>query len=225
MPLVNGSLTARVWRVADPLARNFKETFERNLPRHAFTPPDPERGQIESIGWVNIRQILDSRLTLDKVMVRNHIVLALRADRLAINQRVFRATLAQEIGRKLREVKRERLSREERAVIEDKVKLEMLKRTQPSTAIHEMAWHLESGLVWFGSNSQRMTMVFSDLFTETFQVALEAQFPFMRAQRWAERQGLATELMELLPAPLSPEAPLEVVQIDPETDEHSGASN
>jgi hypothetical protein len=212
MPLTAGTLSGRVWRVIDALPANFKDLFERNLVRHAFRPIDPEKGELQSLGWVNIRQLLDSRLTLEKVLFRNEILLALRLDRLAINQRVFRATLRQEIGKKLREVGREQLTREERLVLEDKVRMDLIKRTQPSTAVYEIAWHLESGLVVFGSTGEKLNGSFSDLFSETFQVSVEPQFPYLRAQRWAARQGAEQQLLELLPAPFSPVAPVDTVE-------------
>ncbi len=215
MPLTSGSLTARAWRVIDIIPPNFKELFERNLKRHAFQAVDPERGQLQSMGWVNIRQLLDSRLTLDKVLFGNLILLALRVDKLVINQKVFRATLAREIARVLREKGKGGLSREERLVIEDKVRLDLIKRTQPNTAVYELAWHLESGLLFFGTTAERLNLAFSDLFTETFQVSIEPQFPFLRAQRWAKRQKQSQALLELLPSPFSPEAPIEVVEVGP----------
>jgi DNA recombination-dependent growth factor C len=211
MALTAGPVTARLWRAVDRLPPNFKENFERNLQRHAFKPIDPERGQLQSIGWVNARQMLDARLTLDKVLFRNTIIVGLRADRMAINIKLFRATLAQEIAKVVREQQR-RLSREERLVIEDKVRIDLLKRTSPSTQVYEMAWLLDQGLVFFSSCSQKMGMIFSDLFSETFQVTIEPQFPFMRAQAWADRQGLRQELLELLPSPFSPDAPREVIE-------------
>ena len=214
MSLTSGSVAARIWRVIDPLPPDFKNLFERNLKRHGFRPVDPERGQLQSMGWVNIRQLLDSRLSFDKVLYANLILLALRMDRVVINQKVFRATLAQEIGRLLREKDRRDLSREERLVLEDKVRLDLIKRTQPDTAVYELAWHLESGVLFFGSTGQRLNLAFSDLFTETFQVSIEPQFPFLRAQRWAERQKQSRQLLELLPAPFSPEAPLELIKTE-----------
>lgn len=222
MPLTAGTLTTRVFRVIDALPPNFKEMFERNLGRHAFRPIDPERGELQSMGWVNIRQMLDSRLKLEKVLFQNTILLALRVDRLAINQKLFRALLAEEIGKALREARdkgRENLSREERAVIEDKVRLDLIKRTQPNTAVYEAAWQLERGVVFFCSTSERLCLSFADLFTETFQVSIEPQFPFLRAQTWAERQNLGHELLELLPAPFSPEAPVDVVEVQMEGEE------
>ena len=219
MPITVGTLTARTWRAIDPLPPNFRELFERNLPRHAFKPIDPERGELQAMGWVNIRQMLDARLTMEKVLHGNMILLALRVDRLAINQKLFRALLAQEIAKQIREKRRENLSREERMVIEDKVRLDLIKRTQPDTAVYEMAWHLETGHILFGSTSERLNLAFADLFTETFQVTMEPQFPFLRAQRWAETQRLGTELLELLPSPFSPDAPMDVVEVLPDEDD------
>ncbi|MCE5230612.1 hypothetical protein LLG95_13610 [bacterium] len=212
MPITVGSVSGRIWRVLETLPPNFKEMFERNLARHAFKPIDPERGQLQAVGWVNIRQLLDSRLTLDKVLFRNLIALGLRVDRLAINQRVFRATLAQAIGKKLHETERKELSREEKLVIEDKVRLDLIKHTQPNTAVYEMIWQLESGTVLFSSGSQKLGLIFSDLFSETFQVSVEPQLPFLRAQHWADRNRMGQELLELLPSPFSPEAPVDVVE-------------
>ena len=213
MPLTSGTLSARVWRVLDTLPPNFKEAFERNLQRHAFKPIDAERGELQSLGWVNIRQMLDSKLKLEKVLYRNMILVALRQDKLAINQKLFRATFFQELERVTREKGRQQLSKEERLVLEDKVRMDLIKRTQPNSAVYELAWNLETGLVFFGATGDRMNMAFSDLFTETFQVSIEPRFPFLRARAWAEKQGLSAELLDVLPAPFSPEAPVDVVEI------------
>ena len=220
MPITAGAASGRTFRVSESLPPNFRETIERNLQRHAFKPIDPERGELQSIGWVNIRQLLDTRLTLEKVLFRNLIALGLRIDRLTINQRLFRATLAQEIGKKLREKGVSNLSREERLVLEDKVRIDLIKRTQPATALYEMVWQLDTGVVFFGTGGQKIGLVFADLFAETFQVNVDPQYPYLRAQCWADRQKLGQELLELLPSPFSPDAPLEVIEaINAEEDE------
>lgn len=206
----------RVWRVSESLPADFRQTIERNLRRHAFRPIDVERGEMQSLGWVNLRQLLDTKLTVEKALVRNYVLLALRVDRLAINQKLFRATLAREMVAKLRERDGRKLSREERLVLEDQVRMDLIKRTQPVTTVHEMAWNLETGLVFFTATAQRMNMAFADLFAETFQVVLEPRFPFLRAQDYARRQGQEEHLLELLPAPFSPLAPVEVVEHLPE---------
>lgn len=211
MGLISGTFTTRLWETVEALPADFAEQFERNLQRQAFKPIDPERGQTQSAGWVNIRQLLDARLTLNKVLFRDVIALSLRIDRLNINQKIFRATLAQEIGKKLRERGRGRLSPDERTVLEDSVRQELIKRTQPSTVIYDVGWNLERGLVAFGSTGEKANLLFSDLFAKTFQISIRPLLPYMRAQAWAQRQGLEQELTDLLPAPFTPEAPAEVL--------------
>ncbi len=214
MPITAGTVSGRVWRVVETLPPNFKEMFERNLARHAFKPIDPERGQLQAVGWVNIRQLLDSRLTLEKVLFRNLIALGLRVDRLAINQRVFRATLAQEIGKKFREKGKE-LSREEKLVIEDKIRLDLIKRTQPATAVYEMIWQLESGTVLFGSGSQKLGLIFPICSARLSSVGRTAIAVFARptlGRAQPPRPGAA----RTAPLAFSPEAPVDVVEAVPE---------
>jgi len=166
------------------------------------------------MGWVNIRQVLDTRLTINKVLFNNMIVLGLRVDEIKINQKLFRATLAQEVAKAIRENRGDgKFSREQRLALEEKVRLELLKAQPPTLAVYEIAWNLESGIVVFGSTATKMNVEFSELFSETFNVSIEPQFPFLRAQRWARRQKQEKELLELLPSPFSPDAPAEVVEV------------
>lgn len=213
MPIIAGSLSARIWRVTDALPPHFNETFERNLKRYAFRPINPEKGDLRSVGWVNIRQVLDANLRLSKALYNNIIAVALRVDTITINQRLFRATLAQEVAKAMREKGREAINREQRSALEEDVRLQLLKNQPPSMSIYEVAWHLESGLVFFGATGDKLNAEFSDLFTETFAVAIEPQFPFLRAQRWAKKQRQERDLLELLPAPFSPRAPAEVFEV------------
>lgn len=219
MPILTGSLSARLFRVLEPLPPGFAEEFDKNLRRHAFRPPDPEKGQLRAMGWVNIRQVLDARLSLNKTLFDGVIAVALRVDRIVINQRLFRATLAEEVAKVLRGRQREGLGREQRAALEEQVRLKLLRAQSPAMSIYEMAWHMERGLVFFAATGDKLSAEFADLFTQTFSLSLEPLYPFLRAQRWARRQRSERDLLELLPAPFSPKAPLEVVEIAPGEEE------
>lgn len=218
MPIIAGSLSGRVWRVVDSLPAGFTEVFERNLKRHAFKPVNTDRGHLRSIGWVNLRQVLDANLTAKKALFGNALALALRVDRITINQRLFRATFAQELAAELRQSKVKRLSPEQRGALEESIRMKLLKAQPPATAIHEFVWDLQRGLVFFGSTGEKINVEFSELFSETFNVSLEAQYPYLRAERWAKRQRQERDLMEVLPAPFSPNMPAEVIEI-PQADE------
>ena len=211
MPIIAGPLSARIWRVRDSLPPHFTDLFQQGLKRNAFRPIDTGKGQLRSMGWVNIRQILDSKMTVDKVLFRDVIAVALRVDRITINARVFRATLSEKIGAALREEKRKKLTSEERGVIEEQVRMELANAQAPSTSIHEMAWHLESGVVFFGATSEHLNIAFADLFGQTFTLALEPQLPYLRAESWARKQGRESELAGLRPGAFSADAPSEVI--------------
>lgn len=212
MPITNGSLSGRIWRVTEPLPPQFTDVFARNLKRFAFRPLDPQKGVPEEFGWVNVRQPLDSELTLNKAQFRNIIALALRVDRVSLNMRLFKAKLAQEIEQVVKsKPTREKLSDEQRAVIEEKIKVELLKNQTPSMSIYEMAWNMESGLVIFSASSERINAMFAELFSQTFNLSLEPQAPWFRAAKWAARQRADRALREALPSPFSPKAPAQIV--------------
>lgn len=219
MTIIAGPFSGRIWRAVDSLPPHFDELVGRNLPRHAFKPVNVERGELRSMGWVNIRQLLDTRLTLPKVMYDGTLALGLRIDRITINMRLFKATLAEEIAKVAREKKREKLSREEKSALEDQVKLKLIQHQIPSTSIYEMSWHLETGTILFTGGGDKLSTEFADLFTETFNVSIEPQLPFYRAERFAKKQHLERELMEAFPAPFSPTAPAQVHEIGAEAGE------
>lgn len=215
MAITHGSLSARVWRVTEALPPHFQETFERNIKRYAFKPINADKGETHSVGWVNPRQVLDHNLNLNKVLMNNTIVIAYRLDRITLNARAYKATLFQETQKAEREVKPQSLTSDQREALKDKVKLDMLKVQSPSMAVYEIAWKLETGLVFFGASGAKLNENLADLFTQTFGVGLEPQLPYIRGERWAKRQKLDRELREVLPAPFSPEAPAEVVTVEP----------
>lgn len=214
MPLLNGSLSARIWRVTEALPPRFNEIFDRNLQRHAFKPVDTEKGNVISIGWTNIRHVLEPEVRLEDALTGGVIALGMRIDRISINPRIYKARLAQEIDKVLRQKNKERLTDDQRQVIEQKVKQELLLKQPPSMSIYEMGWHLEQGLVFFGSSGNKVNQDFADLFAETFNVGLEPQFPYYRAQKFAAKQRLDHELREALPSAFSPRAPAMVVEVE-----------
>ncbi len=213
MTIIAGPFSGRIWRAVDSLPPHFDELVGRNLPRHAFKPVNTDRGELRSMGWVNVRQLLDTRLTLPKVMVDGTLILGLRIDKVTLNMRLFKATLAQEVAKVLKEQKRGKLSREEISAIEDQLKKKLIENQIPATTVHEMSWNLESGAILFTGGGDKLSMEFSDLFTETFNVSIEPQFPFYRAERFAKKQHLERELMETYPSPFSPTAPAQVHEI------------
>ncbi|MCX7013213.1 MAG: hypothetical protein NTW86_11760 [Candidatus Sumerlaeota bacterium] len=204
MPILSGSLSCRCFRVRGKPPINYRETWPRQIQRNAYRPPRTDRGEMRSYGWVNPRRILETKFDLDEVIVGERLVLVIRLDSISLNSRLYKARLAEEIVRVGKETRRERLGRDEKRILEEKVQLEMAKTQTPSTAFQEMAWNLKTGLTVFTATGEKACLQFQELFTETFDLAIEPLLPYTRAAAAAKKLSLEGELEEALPAIFSP---------------------
>jgi len=204
MSILSGSLTCRCFRVGGRPPANYRETYPRQIQRHAFHPPQPEKGQMRSAGWVNPRRILETRMDLDELIVGGRLILALRADAIVLNSRLYKARLSMEMARWRRETGRERLTRDEKLALEERLQMEMAKSQSASTAIQEMAWNFKTGEALFTATSDKACLEFQEIFTSTFDLPIEPLLPYLRAERIARRLGRESELASAMPAILSP---------------------
>ncbi|MBN1867282.1 recombination-associated protein RdgC [Candidatus Sumerlaeota bacterium] len=212
MPLSTGAVTCRAYTVAEPPQGDFLSGLARDLQRHAFQPVQAARGQMRSIGWVNPRNILDIKLSPEKVRFEDYVVLGMRVDKVTVNARLLKAHYAEEATRVLREHRKKVLGREERAALLEKVRLELAARQTPSTSLYEMAWNVRTHRVYFSATSQALNLEFCDLFSDTFHAGLTPLFPFLRAERKCKSEGRPEVLAEALPAQFCPTAALARLQ-------------
>ena len=59
MPIASGSLSCRCFQVSGNPPANFRDVYPLEIERHSFKPPQVDRGEMRSAGWVNPRRILD----------------------------------------------------------------------------------------------------------------------------------------------------------------------
>ncbi len=203
MSLTSGSITARPYIVTTPPEPGFLEKLDTDLKRHAFKPVKPEQSP-RSIGWVHPRDVLDTDLTVDKVVFEDFLVLGLRVDKLMVNSRLLKAHFNIERLKFMKERSTKKLSRDERAALLERVKLTLMKQSSPSTSFYEMAWNMKTNHVYFSGTSQTLNQEFSDLFGETFHVRIIPLLPFIRATKMAERDNLKEELLAADPTRLAP---------------------
>jgi hypothetical protein len=199
MGLTSGAITCRSYYIPEPPAKHFLEKADKDLKRHAFQPVRVELSP-RSLGWVNARQILDTELSVPKVVFEDFLILGLRVDKVTVNARILKAHYNQERVKALEERKKKQLSRDERTALLDKVRLTLMGQQSPATSIHEMAWNLTTNHVYFSGLSDSLNQEFCDLFSDTFHASLTPLFPFIRADLKATKEGLREELLQTEPA-------------------------
>jgi recombination associated protein RdgC len=204
MPIGSGSLSCRCFHVAGTPPANFRDVYPLEIERHSFKPPQVDRGEMRSAGWVNPRRILDTHISLDQALLGERLILAIRVDAISLNSRIYKARLLEEMAKFRKDSGRERLSRDERNALEEKLQIAMARKQSPSTAIYEMAWNLKTREVIFTATGDRACMTFAEIFTETFGLAVEPRLPFLRAEKAAKKLNLQGELLASMPAILTP---------------------
>jgi len=199
MPLLRGNISLREFSVEGDITPSLRRTFDATLRRYAFRPIAVEKGETRSMGWVNPRQVLDDDVSWDKLRVGPWLLLALRQDRVAVNARLFRARRDLALAEAAAKAKKTRLSKSERQVVEEQVRLEMLRRQTPSTQIIEAAWRPDAAAVYVAAASEAAALAFTEMFGVTFGLTLIPAVAGMRALRWAEAKEALDRLKELTP--------------------------
>jgi hypothetical protein len=203
MALTAGAITCRSYIASDSPASDFMTKVEADLKRHAFRPVRVDRSP-RSLGWVNARNVLDTDLTGPKVIFEDYLLLGLRLDRVTVNARLLKAYFHQARIEFLHERRKKQLSREERATLLEKVKLDMMANQTPATSLYEMAWNTKTSHVYFSATSTSLNQEFCDLFSDTFHTALTPLLPYVRADMKAQKEGLTQELLTVQAVRFSP---------------------
>ena len=194
MGLLNGTVTARRYRVTGELPGDFKDTLVRELPRHAFKEINPKINPEMSIGWVNPFDPLDTSLGLEKVLLGKYMLLGVRKDYKSVSGAIFRARLADAMRARSRERHGRRLTPPEISALKDEVKAKILESVSPATTLNEMVWNYETGDVYFSSLSSKASIEFMDLFEECFKLSLLEQTLPVRVEAYIDNAGLNLDL-------------------------------
>ncbi|MCX7019875.1 MAG: recombination-associated protein RdgC [bacterium] len=200
MGLINGSVTYTKFRVEEKLPKDFTDSLNTQLARHAFRDIDPKKNPEYSIGWVNAFNPLDTHLKIEKTLFGKYLVLGMRIDRKRLPPALLKARLTNAMRALAREKRVRKLSREDITGLKETLRAEMLASAGALTALFDAAWNYEAGEVYFSSASRKASEDFAELFGQTFELTLTAQNLVARAERIIDDIGSDAELATMQPA-------------------------
>ena len=199
MEALKGALTYRRYRVRGRPPADFKESYRKEIERHAFRDIDISIEKLRSVGWVTTRHLFDTDFSSpDKFLFQHYIRLMVRIDQLTIPAKLFAAYFTQKEEAYLAEHPGlERLPRGVKDALKLKVREEILARgLLPATQAHELVWNLNSGSLFFFSTSKKANEEMIELFKETFQLSLFFAHPLLVA--YEEGDAAVEEAIEKL---------------------------
>jgi recombination associated protein RdgC len=193
MPFRSGGLSVRRYLVLEEIPKTLPQTATLAIRRYGWRPIDDSRGEKESFGWVNPRNILAEQFTYDQIVDGGYMLLGTRRDKKAFSQVLFRARRQELFEETKKERKLQKLSRQQRIALEEQLTIEMLKETSAQSAFSELVWDMNSNIVYMGATSNPLCERMQELFEATFDIKLRPLYPAIIGARYIAQQGLEEE--------------------------------
>lgn len=169
MGILSGALSARRFRVVGAVPDDFRERYKVTLDEQAFREPLTPQGKEEVEGWCSIHNMLDTSFEdVDQWLYETTAVFALRVDKKALPQKLFRATLEKRCAAWCAEHNVSRCPRSVKEELGEELEAEWLRRALPRVTVVEAAWDMASGLVLLHSGSEGVADRFRRRFFRTF---------------------------------------------------------
>lgn len=196
MGAFQGGLTYRQYRINEHLSPKWQKRVQDGLITNIAKEIDPQSDIERSIGWCDPHFALASSLKLEQCLRNEYIIAGMRIDTLTVPKKLLTIYCEREERRAMHELKKEVLTRYERAEIREQVERELRKKVLPSIKSTEMIWNWETGYVRFFSTSKGLNEEFCELFEESFGLTLTPEYAYTLAQDPA--LGLDRDLLQRL---------------------------
>jgi len=179
----SGSLTFTRFFTQGALPKDLRRRFLEAARLRVFEPLKPDDEALEAIGWCAMERPFDLELDAGKMFHDSYVLLGFRVDRYRIPGALLRSHIADEERRLLERTKKQKLSRNEKVEIKDRVVMRLRKKVLPTSKAIDVVWHLDEGVVLFFGHSKRTLGDFCALFEKTFGMPLLEDSPYAAATR------------------------------------------
>ena len=205
MGLISGSGSFARYLTDGAPPENFMEGLTEKIARYSFRNLDEQSIDERSVGWVNVMDMFDNRFVGLEFLKEPYITMSLRVDERKIPATALKQYSLEGEEKIKRDENLEYLPKRRRSDIKEGVRLRLLKRAIPVSRCYDMIWNYSTGLVIFGSTTNRLCDEFVEFFLQTFDVQLQAICPYTLASRFLEKEGSSPDLLD----GLCPSNPLE----------------
>ncbi len=196
MGLISGSGSFTRYLTNSALPENFMEGLSEKIARYSFRNLDEKSIDERSVGWVNVMDMFDNRFAGLEFLKEPYITMSLRVDERKIPATALKQYCLEAEERIKKDENLEYLPKNRRSDIKDGVRLRLLKRAIPVSRCHDMIWNYSTGLIIFGSTTNRLCDKFVEFFLQTFDIQLQVICPYTLASRFLEKVGSSPDLLD-----------------------------
>lgn len=176
MGLIKGNFTFMRFDVEGQLPQAFTTFINNRIKSNAFREARNSTEE-KRMGWVSLTDILDSDFEKANYALGDYLIFSLRIDRKLVPPKLLKIRLMEEQRRFLAESGQTRIGKAMNEGIKDKVKLELLTKSDPVPSFYDVLWAVGQNKVYFSSLSDKVADDFVDLFKKTFSLSLKRILP------------------------------------------------
>ena len=196
MGLISGTGSFTRYLADGALPENFMEVLSEKIARYSFRNLDEKSIAERSVGWVNVMDMFDNRFAGLEFLKEPYIAMSLRIDERKIPSTALKQYCLEAEEKIKKDENLEYLPKGRRSDIKDGVRLRLLKRAITVSRCYDMIWNYSTGLVIFGSTTNRLCDEFVEFFLRTFDIQLQAICPYTLASRFLEKEGASPDLLD-----------------------------
>ncbi len=175
MGLLSGSSSFRRFRTVQPLPKDFRESFVESVNRYAFRENPAHRVKEPLIGWTNIFNPDDTQFTLNTFLYDHYIVLAMRADKKAVNARYLQIQLERRYREVMAERHLTRLGKQHKAEIKEALEETLLAKALPAVSTYDVVWDINTGEVFIFATTDTAIDYIHGLLHDTFGLIIHPE--------------------------------------------------
>lgn len=168
MGLLNGTMSIRLYKVEGDLPKKWQDEFIDEIRKNKFKELAPEKDF--GVGWVRPENFLDTDFDESKVVHNQYLTVTVRADKKAIDGRLFRALFERELEKFKKETNREKVKPSEKKEIKEKLQRQMMMQTEPARRTYDMCWDTGTARLYFFATGDRTQDLFREQFWKTFHL-------------------------------------------------------
>ena len=176
MGLIKGNFSFIQFAVEGQLPPAFPTFISNRIKANSFREARNSTEE-KRMGWVSVTDILDADFEQANYALGDYLIFSLRIDRKLISPKLMKVRLMEEQKRFLAEHNQTRIGKSMNEGIKEKVKLEILTKSDPVPSFYDVLWAVGQNKVYFSCLSDKVADDFVDLFKKTFSLGLKRILP------------------------------------------------
>jgi len=168
MGIISGALTFKSYIVEGYDHRNVDyELWLKKLNRGFFKPINKDKSEKEAFGFTDNKDIFAEELEMKNTFFDNYVYFSFRRDTLKMQKSVINHYI-----RKIEKEFTKKITKKEMKDIKERAEAKYIRELYPTIASYEVTWNIETGFLYFFTQSRAVNEKFTEWFERHMDLEL-----------------------------------------------------